>query len=113
MDIDSITTQTAADDMAQREAELIRRETELERRELRAQAAQLLGERALTTVLADALNYDSSDALHKSIDAAEQAFREAVRQGIEERMRSGVPRAGVADDADDSDAAYYASHYRM
>ena len=102
-----------AEVLAQREAELMRRETELERRELRARAAQLLGERTLPGVLADALNYDSADALHKSIDAAEQAFREAVRQGIEERMRSGVPRTAQMEDTDDSDEAYYASHYGM
>ena len=113
MDNDNITGGSAADELDRREADLTRREAELERRELRARATRLLGERALPAALADALSYDSAEALQKSVDVTEQAFREAVRRGIEERMRSDVPRTGAAEAADDSDEAYYANHYRM
>ena len=98
--------------LAQRMAELERREAALAQRELQSRAAQLLQERSLPAVLIQALNCGSPEALEKSIDAAETAFREAVRLGIGERMKGSVPKTGAEnDDTDDSDEAYYARHY--
>ena len=101
-------------DFMQRESQLQAREAEISRRELRAQAAQLLQEHGLPAVLADALNYDSAEALQHSVDAAESAFRAAVQQEVQVRMRGSVPTSGrAAVQQDVSDDEYYASHYKI
>lgn len=97
-----------AHDFAQREAELSQREMNIVRRELRADAARMLSERALPMELMEALNYESREQVNLSMDAAEKAFRQAVQQGIEERMRSQPPivsRSGRSGDL--SDDEYY------
>ena len=97
-----------AHDFAQREAELSQREMNIVRRELRAEAARMLSERALPMELMEALNYESREQVNLSMDAAENAFRQAVQQGIEERMRSQPPivsRSGRSGDL--SDDEYY------
>ena len=102
-----------AHDFAQREAELSRREINILRRELRAEAAKMLSQRALPMELMEALNYESQEQVNLSMDAAEKAFRQAVQQGIEERMRSQPPtvsRSGRSGDL--SDDEYYRTHVR-
>ena len=102
-----------AHDFAQREAELSRREMNILRRELRAEAAKMLSQRALPMELMEALNYESQEQVNLSMDAAEKAFRQAVQQGIEERMRSQPPtvsRSGRSGDL--SDDEYYRTHVR-
>ena len=102
-----------AHDFAQREAELSRREQTIVRRELRADAARMLSERALPMELMEALNYESREQVNLSMDAAEKAFRQAVQQGIEERMRSQPPivsRSGRSGDL--SDDEYYRTRVR-
>lgn len=97
-----------AHDFAQREAALNEREAKIVRRELRAEAARMLSERALPMELADALNYESAEQVNLSMDAAEKAFRQAVQQGVEDRMRASVPsiaRSGKVSDL--SDEEYY------
>ena len=99
-----------AHDFAQREAELSAREQSIVRRELRAEAARMLSERSLPPELADALNYESAEQVSLSMDAAEKAFRQAVQQGVEARMRGSVPtlaRSGRSGDL--SDEEYYRS----
>ena len=98
-----------------REAAIDQREAELNRRELRATAIEDLRKRGLPTSLEIVLNYTDADACHTSIDTVEKAFREAVQQGVDERLRqSGVTvRAGnVPDYAKMSDAEYYAATYK-
>ena len=98
-----------------REAAIAQREAELNRRELRATAIEDLRKRGLPTSLEIVLNYTDADACHTSIDTVEKAFREAVQQGVDERLRqSGVTvRAGNAPDyAKMSDAEYYAATYK-
>lgn len=102
-----------AHDFAQREAELSQREMNIVRRELRAEAARMLSERALPMELMEALNYESREQVNLSMDAAEKAFRQAVQQGIEERMRSQPPivsRSGRSGDL--SDDEYYRTRVR-
>lgn len=102
-----------AHDFAQREAELSQREMNIVRRELRADAARMLSERALPMELMEALNYESREQVNLSMDAAEKAFRQAVQQGIEERMRSQPPivsRSGRSGDL--SDDEYYRTRVR-
>lgn len=98
-----------------REAAIAQREAELNRRELRATAIEDLRKRGLPTSLEIVLNYTDADACHTSIDTVEKAFREAVQQGVDERLRqSGVTvRAGNAPDyAKMPDAEYYAATYK-
>lgn len=79
-----------------REAAIAKREAEITRRELRAEAIETLRKRGLPASLEAVLNYTDADACHTSIDTVEKAFREAVQQGVDERLRqSGVTvRAG-------------------
>ena len=102
-----------AHDYARREAELQAREAEIGRRELRAEAARLLQERALPAELMDALNYDSAEGVARSVDAAERAFREAMQQGVRERMRGMTPVKAHAACETDSDDAYYRARFAL
>ena len=102
-----------AHDFARREAELQAREAEIGRRELRAEAARLLHERALPAELMDALNYDSAEGVARSVDAAERAFREAVQQGVRERMRGMTPVAARTAPETDSDDDYYRARFAL
>lgn len=98
-----------------REAAIAKREAEITRRELRAEAIETLHKRGLPANLEAVLNYADADACSASIDTVEKAFREAVQQGVDERLRqSGVTvRAGNAPDyAKMSDAEYYAATYK-
>ncbi|MGN0773478.1 MAG: DUF4355 domain-containing protein [Candidatus Ventricola sp.] len=100
----------------QRESDLARREAEITRRELRAEAIDTLAQRGLPRALEQMLDYSGADACSASIDAVERVFRDAVQQGVEERLKqSGVQlqAAGKAPDYDSmSDADYYAARYK-
>ena len=85
-----------------REAAIAKREAEITRRELRAEAIETLHKRGLPANLEAVLNYADADACSASIDTVEKAFREAVQQGVDERLRqSGVTvRAGNGNQPD-------------
>lgn len=70
-----------------REAAIAKREAEITRRELRAEAIEPLHKRGLPANLEAVLNYADADACSASIDTVEKAFREAVQQGVDERLR--------------------------
>lgn len=97
----------------QREQQLAQREADITRRELRAQAIDTMANRGLPKGLADMLDYSSADACNASIATVEKVFRDAVQQGVNERLRaSGVnlPAPGNQPDyANMSDADYYAA----
>ena len=107
--------QRAEREARDRETELTRREAEITRRELRAEAIDTLVKRGLPRELEQMLDYSSADACNTSIDTVERAFRDAVQQGVNERLRaSGVTlqTSGKAPDYDSmSDADYYAATY--
>ena len=90
--------QRAQHDREQREAALTQREAELNRRELRATALNTLAERGLPSTLADTLNYADADQCSASIAAIEKAFRSAVQQGVESRMKGTAPSAATSTD---------------
>lgn len=99
----------------EREDALARREAEITRRELRAQAVDTLIQRGLPRALEAVLVYTNAEACNASIDAVDKAFREAVRDGVNERLKqSGVTlKNGAAPDYDAmSDADYYAATYK-
>ena len=96
---------------AEREAALDGREAEIRRRELRAGAMQALTQRGMPTELEAVLRYDSEEAVGQSLDALEHAFRCAVQQGIEQRMRGNVPTKTPMPAADVSDEDYYGARY--
>ena len=81
-----------ADEKAQhererRENELQKREAALQLRELRAQALDTLQEKGLPGGLADCLNYENAEKCTASMASVEKAFRAAVQEGVEERLR--------------------------
>ena len=95
------------------EQALRERERAVEMREMRLAARQALRDRALPDALSGALSYVSPEALEKSLNAAEQAFRVAVEHGVLERMRGEAPARAtthrLSDDMSDED--YYNLYY--
>jgi hypothetical protein len=88
--------QRAEHKLAEKEAALAAREDALKRREIRAAAVQLLQEKGLPAGLADALEYADANSMTAAIDQLEQAFRSALRQGIEERMKGMAHAATIS-----------------
>mgnify|MGYP001190251175 CR=1 FL=1 len=88
--------QRAQHQMTERETALAQREEALQRREIHAAAVQLLQEKGLPSELADALEYTDEQSMRAAIDQLEQAFRLALQQGIEERMKGMAPAATVS-----------------
>lgn len=83
-------------ELKRRENELSEREQQVIRRELRATALERLAEKDLPKALADAISYTDEQACEKSLEAVEQAFRAAVKQGVEQRLRGRVPTGDVS-----------------
>lgn len=107
--------QEAENAAKEREAAIAKREAEITRRELRAEAIDTLHKRGLPTGLEAVLSYSDAESCAASIDAVEKVFREAVQQGVNDRLKqSGVSvRAGSTPDyAKMSDADYYAATYK-
>lgn len=97
-------------ELNRREAELNEREKQLLRRELKAMALEKLAERGLPADLAEALPYDSEQACMNGLDKLERAFRAAVQQAVDERLRGETPVTGMNRRMDAeamSDAEYY------
>jgi hypothetical protein len=88
--------QRAQHQMTERETALNQREEALQRREIHAAAVQLLQEKGLPAELADALEYADAEKMQTAIAQLEQAFRAALQQGIEERMKGMAPAATVS-----------------
>lgn len=83
--------QKAEQAMKDAQASLAKREAEITRRELRSAAIDTLAEKGLPKGLEEILNYTDADACNASIDVVEKAFREAVQQGVNDRLKaSGV-----------------------
>ncbi len=77
--------------------ELDAREAEITRRELRASALDALARKGLPASLADALLYTDTQSFETSLGAVERAFRPALQEGIEQRLRGQAPpKAGTA-----------------
>jgi serine phosphatase RsbU (regulator of sigma subunit) len=83
--------QKAKYESEKRENELAEREKELMKRELTASAKELLSQKGLPLALADILSYDDAESCNKSVEAVEKAFSEAVKNGIEERLKGDIP----------------------
>ena len=90
------------------------RERMIAERELRAMALEQLSQRGLPRELAEALPYESEERCLAGLDALEQAFRRAVQEGVDERLRGRAPSLGAAKSAESmSDAEYYMLGRRM
>ena len=100
--------------LSRREAALDERERMIAERELRAMALEQLSQRGLPRELAEALPYESEERCLAGLDALEQAFRRAVQEGVDERLRGRAPSLGAAKSAESmSDAEYYILGRRM
>ena len=67
----------------------------LTRRELKAEAVETLTEKGLPAKLAEVLDYTDADKCSASIEAVEAAFRAAVQQGVNERLKGSAPKAAT------------------
>lgn len=84
--------QKQAEVAEKREQELAKREQAIALREMRAEAAATLTEKGIPVVLLDALDYSDAENCTASIEKVEKAFRTAVQQGVEERLKgNGQP----------------------
>ena len=94
----------------QREEALDKREEALKKRELRALAAGLIAEKGLPVTLLDAVDDRGESECRASIEALERAYRAAVQEGVEQRLKGDAPMRGDKRSPDlDSmtDADYY------
>lgn len=85
-----------ADEKAQYEREkaenkLKEREAEITRRELTASAKETLIEKGLPVELAAVINYANADTCKESLDALEKAFKSAVENATNDKLRSKTP----------------------
>jgi len=87
--------QKAEYERQKREEELAKREREITRRELRATALETLAEKGLPKQLAEILDYTDAESTNKSIETVEKAFREAVEQAVNERLKGGGAPKGA------------------
>ena len=82
------TNELSEQSLSEREAALDAREAELNRRELRAEAIARLTELGLPAELEQLIDYASPEACEASIELLERTFRQAVQQGVDERIRA-------------------------
>jgi hypothetical protein len=86
--------QKAEYEKQKREEGLTQREMEITRRELRATALETLAEKGLPKGLADIINYADAESTKTSIEAVEKAFRQAVEDGVNDRLKGEPPKNG-------------------
>ena len=93
--------ETAAQAAKEREDAIAQREAEITRRELRATAIDTLTQKGLPRELETILNYNDADSCSTSIDVVEKAWRKAVQDGVNERLKTSNVnlRAGGNTDA--------------
>lgn len=63
----------------------------LTRRELVLDAREVLADRKLPDGFVDLLDYSDKDSCLKSIDVLEEAFRTAVQEGVNEKLKGSAP----------------------
>ena len=83
--------QKASYEKEKHEAELLKREQDITQRELKAGAKEILAEKKLPISLAEILNYTSSESCTSSIEAVQEAFAEAVTQGVNNALKQNPP----------------------
>lgn len=94
----------------QREEALNKREEALKKRELRALAAGIFAEKGLPAALLDAVDDRGESECRASIEALERAYRAAVQEGVEQRLKGETPVRGekrIPDLDNMTDADYY------
>ena len=95
-----------------REQALMAREQALLRREARADVLEQLAAKGLPATLADAVRCDAPEEARASVEALDSAFRQAVQEAVEARLKGGAPVAG-ASAQDGGDELDDESYYRM
>ncbi len=75
-------------------ADLEAREKALSQRELKIEAINVLSEKKLPVSFADLLLSSDAENTKKNIDTFETAFRQAVQDGVTERLKSPTPKGG-------------------
>jgi hypothetical protein len=77
------------------EARLKEREAEITKKELRLEASRILNEKELPGELADVLNYSDAESLKASMAAAEKAFKKAVENEVNKKLKGSPPLTGA------------------
>ena len=90
--------QKAQHAQAQKEQALAEREQALTRKELKAEARDTLAEKGLPVSLAELLPCEDADSCKKGLEALEKAFRQAVSDAVDARLRQSPPKAGTHQD---------------
>lgn len=79
--------QKAQYEREQTEKKLAEREANISKRELQSEAKDILREKGLPAELFSVLDYGNAEMCSASIDALEKAFRSAVENAVDERIR--------------------------
>lgn len=82
-------------------AEIEQKERDLTKRELMAEAKNTLSEKSLPLSLAELLNYTDAEACNKSLETVEKAFSDAVKAGVEEKLKGGKPPKSPPGDSEE------------
>lgn len=82
--------QKAEYEKEQAEKKLAKREADITRRELQATAKDILADRGLPIELFATLDYSDAETCNKSIDAVEKAFKAAVENAVDERIKASA-----------------------
>lgn len=82
-----------------KENELAEREKKLVARELKTTALEEFGKEQIPAALADCIDYTNQDTFAKTKEVVVKAFRDAVKEAVNTRLRgSNPPKTGVEGD---------------
>lgn len=80
------------------------REKAIAKKELQATAKNALAEKELPLELAELLDYTDAEACNQSIEALDQAFRNAVAAAVKERLKGAEPIKKAPENDNDEEA---------
>lgn len=90
----------ADEELAKRETDLVKREFEATKRELKAQVIEIFAEKNIPTYLCDIVNYADAETCGASMELIEKAFRKAVEDGVNARLKQNPPAAASPNKVD-------------
>lgn len=90
--------------MQKRIKDLEAREKAIAKKELQATAKNALAEKELPLELAELLDYTDAEACNQSIEALDQAFRNAVAAAVKERLKGAEPIKKAPENDNDEEA---------
>lgn len=88
------------EELSKKEREIAERELQLQRSELKFEAVKILADKKLPIDFADMLISAEADSTKKNIDAFDTAFKKAVEDAVNDRLKSNSPSSGSGNSGD-------------